>query len=85
VQGKEALAREEAIIRAKDDCGYQYGSACEQCAARNICDGFHGDYANFYGTDEAEAITDIPPVNDPKFYIREQEKVVEPEDRRWAL
>ena len=52
---------------------------------QNICDGFHGDYANFYGTEEASPITDIPVADDPLYYIRDQEKVVEEEDKAWAL
>ena len=85
VRGKDAVWREEARERAKEDCGYQYHEACQQCAARHICDGFHGDYASFFGTDEARPITDIPETQDPRFFIREQEKIVEPEDEGWAL
>ena len=83
--GREAMYREEARQRALDDCGYKYGAACAQCAARHICDGFHGDYAEFFGTDEAQAISDIPATEDPLYFIRQQEKVVFPEDAGWAL
>lgn len=85
VRGKEALCRKEARARAAFDCKYRYSPACERCAARNICDGFHGDYADFFGADEAVPITDMPPVDDPKFFVEHQEKTVEPEDVSWAL
>lgn len=84
-QGKPALYAEEAEQRAQDDCAYQYHEACRQCHARHICDGFHGDYAGFFGTDEASPITDIPVTKDPLYFIQDQEKLVEPEDERWAL
>jgi len=84
-QGKDYLAREEAIIRARDDLKYQYHEGCRGCSARNICDGFHGDYAGLYGTSEAQPITNVPLIHDPRYYILEQVKVVEPEDAAWAL
>ncbi len=83
--GKEGLYRKEAKHRAVYDCRYQYEPACEQCALKDICDGFHGDYADIFGTGEAEPVTDMPPVHDPLHFIREQEKWVEPEDESWAL
>lgn len=83
--GKEYWYRREAKLRAKMDLLYQHHEKCGQCALRNICDGFHGDYANFYGTEEASPITDIPVADDPLYYIRDQEKVVEEEDKAWAL
>ncbi len=52
---------------------------------QHICDGFHCDYAALFGETEAQPITDVPATRDPLFYVREQEKVVEPEDRAWAL
>ncbi|MBW7865076.1 MAG: radical SAM protein [Candidatus Hydrogenedens sp.] len=85
VRGKETMYREEARTRAAQDCGYKRGVACKSCNLRDICDGFHGDYAEFFGTDEARAVTDVPHTEDPLVFIREQEKVVMPEDRDWAL
>jgi hypothetical protein len=52
---------------------------------RQICDGFHGDYAAFFGTGEAQAIASATVVTDPRHYINAQRKVVEPEDAAWAL
>lgn len=85
VQGKSKMFRQEAIIRADQDCKYKYSDACSQCSVKAICDGFHGDYAEFFGTGEAEPITEPKPVDDPLFYIRNQDKIVEHEDRAWAL
>lgn len=85
VQGKDKVWRTEAKLRADEDLHYQYHSGCDSCASKNICDGFHGDYANFFGADEAQPITDHPPVDDPLYYIQEQDKVVEDEDKSWAL
>lgn len=85
VRGKEALCRREAKLRAAADCKYQYHEACGKCAFKNICDGFHGDYAEFFGTQEAAPVTDVPMTDDPKFCIRQQEKTVELEDEGWAL
>jgi molybdenum cofactor biosynthesis enzyme MoaA len=83
-RGREALLREQAHFHAAD-CNYKFGETCGRCNARKICDGFHGDYANFFGCDEANAINDIPLTDDTKFYIQHQEKTVEPEDAPWAL
>lgn len=85
LRGKEALYREEAKVRAAQDCKYRYHEGCSKCAAKSICDGFHGDYAEFFGTEEAEPITDIQPVDDPRHFIQQQGKWVEPEDESWAL
>lgn len=84
-RGKQTLYAEEAEVRAQLDCSYQYHAACQNCNARHICDGFHGDYAGFFGTDEARPITDMPLTKDPLFFIRDQDKIVEPEDEHWAL
>ncbi|GMW02976.1 MAG: hypothetical protein AMXMBFR84_41120 [Candidatus Hydrogenedentota bacterium] len=85
VRGRETLYREEAQNRANFDCGYRFHSACSECAARTICDGFHGDYADLFGTEEATPITNVSKIDDPTFYIQRQDKVVEEEDKAWAL
>lgn len=84
-RGKDAVWRDEARIRATDDCGYVYHEACGRCPARTICDGFHGDYAQFFGTGEASPLPGLPALDDPTVFIREQKKWVEPEDEPWAL
>lgn len=85
IRGKDFVYRREAQMRAKNDLHYQYHEACSQCHVKGICDGFHGDYANLYGTDEAKPITDVPKTEDPLFFINDQDKVVEHEDKSWAL
>ncbi len=85
MRGKDAIFRDEARIRAAQDCKYRYHEACARCAVKSICDGFHGDYADLFGTEEARPMTDMQPVDDPCFFIREQEKIVEPEEQGWAL
>jgi len=81
----EDTYRHSAFIRAREHCGYKAAPACETCGAKAICDGFHGDYAAFFGFDEAQAIATDAPIADPRHYIAEQRKIVEPEDADWAL
>lgn len=82
---QEELYRANGRMRAAAHCHYQYGDACSQCAARDICDGFHGDYAALFGAGEARPIQDVPRITDPKYFISKQQKVVEAEDVDWAL
>jgi len=85
IKTAEVMYQDEAKVRAAADCHYKYSAACANCHVREICDGFHGDYVDFFGTDEAQPITDVPPTDDPKYFIRDQWKVVYPGDRDWAL
>jgi hypothetical protein len=85
LRGKDAIWRNEAKARAAHDCCYRYHDACGRCSLRNICDGFHGDYSDLFGTAEAQPITDRPLTDDPKCCIQHQDKTVEPEDDAWAL
>lgn len=81
--GLEEQYRHSALVRAREHCGYRYAPACEACGLKNICDGFHGDYACLHGAQEAQA-QDIPAVDDPRRYIGGQTKIVEDEDAGWA-
>ncbi len=83
--GKARLYRDEGALRASHDANYRQFDACGECSMRNICDGFHSDYAELFGSDEAQPITDVPVAQDPLFYVRDHKKFVEPEDRDWAL
>ncbi len=74
---KDLLYRQNAKLRAEVHCKYQYGIACDRCDAKNICDGFHSDYAEFFGTDEAKEIVLGAKVEDPKYFIKHQEKLVD--------
>lgn len=82
---REDEYRHSAFIRAREHCGYTFVPACGDCGARGVCDGFHGDYAAFFGSGEARAIATPAPITDPRHYISEQRKIVEPEDAGWAL
>jgi sulfatase maturation enzyme AslB (radical SAM superfamily) len=82
---KENLYRDNARLRSSQHCRYQYDRACEACDVRRICDGFHGDYASLFGTDEAKGVRLGQAIDNPKHFISEQEKVVEKEDLEWAL
>ena len=82
---KEDLYRKIATIHAEIHCRYTYGENCKSCKARGICDGFHGDYAQIFGADEAEPIESELRVADPIYYIRNQMKIVEEDDKKWAL
>ena len=85
IRGREALLVEQGRLAALIDCRYRYNDACAKCRVQPICDGFHGDYADLFGTEEAIAVTDVPLTHDPKQFICDQEKTVEPDDEAWAM
>jgi molybdenum cofactor biosynthesis enzyme MoaA len=72
---RNAIYRDNARVRAAH-CSYTYASACNQCSGKNICDGFHGDYAELFGTSEARPFGG-PKLNDPRHFIRKQDKIVQ--------
>jgi len=82
---REDEYRHSAFIRAREHCGYKFAPACDACGAKAICDGFHGDYAAFFGFDEIAPIKTAAPVDDPCHFISQQEKIVESDDAGWAL
>jgi pyruvate-formate lyase-activating enzyme len=84
-RNRERLYRENARVRAELHCRYVYAPACGRCSLRRICDGFHGDYAGFFGVSEAAPVALGRFIDDPTHYIRRQSKIVEPEDRERAL
>lgn len=71
------LYRLNAKLRAEFHCKYEYSIKCDQCIAKAICDGFHGDYAKIFGNDEANPILGENKIDDPVYYISQQEKVVD--------
>ncbi|MBN1521397.1 MAG: radical SAM protein, partial [Candidatus Aureabacteria bacterium] len=83
-ENKEAFYLENAKYR-RNLGGYVYSFKCQQCAARDICDGFHGDYASIFGSEEALPVRIDKKIVDPKYFISDQQKVVEKEDYDWAL
>lgn len=79
--GREArVYRDNAITRAQGHSRYQYASQCDGCDVKAICDGFHADYAEFFGAGEARPIQLGKKVDDPLHFIREQLKIYEPEE-----
>jgi len=72
--------RDHAIVRAQDHCRYQYDARCEECDVKSICDGFHGDYASLFSSDEARPIRIGRKVTDPLYFIRDQIKIYEREE-----
>lgn len=52
---------------------YVHTEKCQNCAARNICDGFHSQYLARWGAEEAVPY-DGELISDPTFYIRQQAK-----------
>jgi pyruvate-formate lyase-activating enzyme len=77
--------RDNGRVRAFDHCHYQYAPQCNACDAKAICDGLHGDYAEMFGVDEARPIRVGHRIEDPTYFIRDQEKFCEPEEasRPW--
>jgi len=76
----EEKYQEDARLRAHDHCGYVHGKKCRTCDVREICDGFHGDYARMHGTDEARPIREGGKISNPLFYVRRQVKWIHPDD-----
>lgn len=74
---KDLLYRQNAKLRAEKHCNYQYNQACEKCDLKDICDGFHSDYAEIFGTDEAKEVLLGVKVEDPKYFIVDQEKIID--------
>jgi hypothetical protein len=71
---------DHAAVRALDHCRYQYAAQCNECDVKAICDGFHGDYASLFGSDEATPIHVGKKITDPLYYIKNQVKIYEPEE-----
>lgn len=63
----------QASRRQRERHGYQPVPACGGCALREICDGFHAQYAARWGGGEAVAYPG-PPIADPRHFIRHQDK-----------
>ena len=75
---RDVLYRKIARAHAKIHCRYAYAEQCSHCSLRGICDGFHGDYAVFFGMTEAEPVVLSETITDPLFYIRHQKN-----QRKW--
>ena len=82
---KEALNREARLLMSKTVHPYVKLPPCKECSLSPICDGFHKDYGEMFGTDECKAIRLPVRVTDPKHYVKQQLKVVEEQEYGWAL
>jgi hypothetical protein len=63
----------QASRRQRERHNYQQVPACGQCALREICDGFHAQYAARWGGDEAAPYPG-PLITDPCHFIQHQDK-----------
>jgi MoaA/NifB/PqqE/SkfB family radical SAM enzyme len=63
----------QASRRQRERHDYHQVPACGGCALREICDGFHAQYAARWGDGEA-APQPGPVVTDPRHFIRHQDK-----------
>jgi sulfatase maturation enzyme AslB (radical SAM superfamily) len=77
LRSRDAMYRENAKVRSELHCGYVYSAECQKCSLKDICDGFHGDYAAMFGTDEAKAVDLGGRIKDPLHYIATQDKIVD--------
>jgi hypothetical protein len=81
----ELAYKEFRILMPKVMHPYAKEDACAACSLRGICDGFHRDYAEFFGFGEAASQHLPAAVFDPRHYSCEQMKVVEAQEFDWAL
>jgi len=63
----------QASRQQRERHDYQQAPACGGCALREICDGFHAQYAARWGGGEAAPYPG-PLVPDPRHFIRHQDK-----------
>jgi hypothetical protein len=77
--------KEYRVLMPKVLHPYAKEGACRSCSLVGICDGFHRDYAEFFGFDEARSQRLPAAVFDPCHYSCEQLKVVEAQEYDWAL
>ena len=76
--------KEFRVLMPKVIHPYAKGEACSQCSLRGICDGFHKDYAEIFGFDEASSQQGTA-VTHPCHYAKDQLKVIEAQEYEWAL
>ncbi len=65
-----------AKLRAFVHTKYKKGIPCENCSLKYICDGFHGDYARYFGFSEAKPLKLNYTILDPTYYIKNQRKKI---------
>ncbi|HCJ12168.1 MAG TPA: hypothetical protein DHV51_03630 [Opitutae bacterium] len=80
----EYAYKEHRILMTKSH-PYSKGEKCSECDLMSICDGFHKDYAKFFGFDEATSIRLPSKTYDPRYYSCQQRKVVEEQEYAWIF
>jgi uncharacterized Fe-S cluster-containing radical SAM superfamily protein len=80
---REELYQQDANMRAQEYTGYRHVAACFNCDAKSVCDGFYGDYVDFFGEQEARPISLGGAVSDPQHFSKTQLKRIHPDDMRW--
>jgi MoaA/NifB/PqqE/SkfB family radical SAM enzyme len=80
---RDDLYQEDARLRAQEHCDYRHVEACSECDARSICHGLYGDYVNLIGDQAVQPIQLGRKVTDPREFIRQQTKLVHPDDLAW--
>jgi MoaA/NifB/PqqE/SkfB family radical SAM enzyme len=73
---KELLYKNNAKLRSEKHTGYKKIGICKECDIQDICDGFHNDYIEVFGTNEGDSIKLNECPIDPTFYIKHQKKVI---------
>lgn len=81
----ERAYKEFRVLMPKAIHPYAKGDACSKCSLHGICDGFHRDYVEIFGFDEAKSLDLGQKVYDACFYSADQMKVVEEQEYDWAL
>lgn len=76
--------RAEARMRSQEYTGYRHVNACASCDVKSICDGFYGDYTDFFGEGEARPIMIGRRVDDPQHFTRHQAKRIHSLDAEWV-
>ena len=73
----EYAYKEYRVMVAKVMHPYCKGEKCRACSIVGICDGYHRDYAEFFGFDEAQPLELPTRIFDPRYYMKDQIKVRE--------
>jgi MoaA/NifB/PqqE/SkfB family radical SAM enzyme len=77
--------KEYRALMAKILHPFKKRDKCDLCCAIGICDGFHKDYADFIGFEEAKPIGGGQVIYDPRHYMQSQLKVLEKEELSTAF
>ncbi|GAA0401256.1 radical SAM protein [Micromonospora gifhornensis] len=64
----------DASRRQQQRHHYVHAPACDDCALRQVCDGFHEQYVTRWGADEARPY-DKPLIDDPTHFVKQQRKI----------